>query len=104
MEINRKVASICFHSIEHNIRHLGQRCPGCLLVDVIHRGDADVIARPEYLIQRVAMDLTVKSRHNSKQHSDNLELHVVISLLGTITNSLHDRVYKSALRSSFFRL
>lgn len=38
-----------------------------------------MVARPEYLIQRVAMHFAVKCGDDSEQHSDDLELHVVIA-------------------------
>lgn len=63
-----------------------------------------MVARPEYLIQRVAMHFAVKCGDDSEQHSDDLELHVVIAFGGAVTNSLYDRVYESALRSSFIWL
>lgn len=104
MEINSEITSIRFHPIKDNVCHLSKGGTGSLLIYVVHGRDADVVARPEYFIERVSVDLAVESGHNGEKYPDNLKLDIVIPLGCAITNGLNDGVYKSAFGSSFLWL
>ena len=89
MKIDCKSSCIGFHSVKNNICHLRERSSRCMLIYIVRRGYANVVAAPENFIERVSMHLAIESRDNSQKYTYDLELNIIISLGCAVTNSLN---------------